>query len=37
MLSEKVSSEFKASETPKDTERAVKLHMVLKPEYHKNL
>lgn len=37
MLSEKVSSRFKASETHKDTKGAIKLYMVLKPEHHKNL
>lgn len=33
MLSEKVSSRFKASETHKGTKRAIKLHMILKLEY----
>lgn len=37
MLSEKVSSRLKASETHKDANRAIELHRVLKLEYHKNL
>lgn len=37
MLSEKVSSRFKAGEIHKDVKRAIKLHRVLKLEYHKNL
>lgn len=37
MLSEKVSSRFKASETHKGAKHAIKLHMVLKPEYRKHL
>lgn len=37
MLSEKVSSRFKASETHKDTKHAIRLHMALKLEYRKNL
>ena len=35
MLSEKVSGRFKASEMQKDTNQAIKLHMVLKLEYRK--
>lgn len=37
MLSEKVSSRFKASEMQKDTKHAIKLHMVLKLVYCKHL
>lgn len=37
MLSEKVSSRFKAREMHKDTKHAIKLHMVLKLEHRKNL
>lgn len=37
MLSEKVSSSFKASETHKDAKHAIIFHRVLKLEYCKNL
>ena len=37
MLSEKVSSNFKASQTHKDAKHAIKFHRVLKLEYRKNL
>lgn len=37
MPSEKVSSQFKASEMHKDTKHSIKRHMVLKLEYRKNL